>query len=530
MIHSAHLARRLLAALACVACEVGTATAQRPAHQHAPAERFGAVHFATSCRDAVTPAFDRSVALLHSFEFAAAITGFGRVLAGDSTCAMAQWGIALSRWTNPFIANARPTPLLLAGRDAVERAASMGARATERERGYIAAVGRLYADFEHVPQRERIVAYERAMRDLAARQPQDTEAAIFHAVALAASAAPDDKSYANQLEAARVLEALVLVQPQHPGLVHYLIHSYDVPALAARGLQAAERYASVAPSAAHALHMPSHIFTRVGAWNASIATNLKSIATARRDGSIGEALHASDYAVYAYLQTRQDRAARRILDGLPALNARFDVNAIGGAASGAGGVFALAAIPARYALERRAWTEAAALEPKASNWPWTQALTYFARALGAAHRADVAGARAASDSLRAIRYRLLAAHESYWAEQVEIERIEAVAWLAFAEHRETDALAGMREASTREDATEKNAVTPGPLAPARELLGEMLLAVGQPAEARAAFDSTLRREPNRYRALDGAMRAATRSGDRAAAARYAIQLKALRQH
>ena len=509
---------------ALVGFAAGPTLARAQGHAHPASEGLGELHFATSCRPAVAPGFDRAVALLHSFEFSQAIAAFDRVLAGDSTCAMAAWGIALSRWTNPFVAGARSSTQLQGGREAAARAARLAAGATDRERGYIAAVARLYDDFEHVGQRDRILAYEGAMRTLVSQQPADTEAAIFHALALAASAPPADKSYARQLEAAQTLEALVRVQPRHPGLQHYLIHSYDVPALAARGLHAAEQYATVAPSAAHALHMPSHIFTRVGAWDASIATNLKSIETARRGGSIAEALHASDYAMYAYLQTGRDRAARGLLRRLPALARRFDANAIGGAAPGSAGVFALAAIPARFALERRAWAEAAALVPTASAWPWTESLTLLTRALGAAHTGDLRRAREARDSLGAIHLRLVAAREDYWAEQVAIEQLEAAAWLAFAEHRTDDALAAMREASTREAATEKNAVTPGPLAPASELLGDLLLATGRSAEARAAYEATLVREPNRFRALYGAMRAASLAGDAGGAARHATRL------
>jgi hypothetical protein len=469
--------------------------------QNAPTEKLGTVHFATSCRPSVAPQFDRGVALLHSFEFRESIRAFNEVLAADSTCAMAHWGIALSRWSNPMAAGNRSVAQLQQGKQAVEAATRLGLRASERERGYIKAVSQLYDDFEHKDQRTRIVAYERAMNDLVVRQPTDTEAMIFHAIALTAAAPPTDKTYANQLKAGSILEALWAKQPNHPGLAHYLIHTYDYPALADKARAAAQRYASIAPSAAHALHMPSHTFTRVGMWEQSVDANSRSMKVALSTGSIAETLHAADYAMYADLQMGKESDAKAILDGLPALAARFDPTAITGAAPGSAGVFALAAIPARWALERSAWAEAAALEPKPSDYPYTEAMTYFARALGASHTGDLAKTKAAIDSLASIQQRLSAKGEGYWAEQVAIQHLAAQAWLDLGEHRENDALTRMREAAAREDATEKSAVTPGPLAPARELLGDMLMALNRPAEATAEYRATLQKEPNRRHAL-----------------------------
>ncbi len=483
---------------------VEAASAQEHAHpQGAPTGEFGTVHFATSCHPQVTPRFDRAVALLHSFEFGASIRTFNEVLAADSTCAMAQWGIALSRWSNPMAAGNRSVAQLQQGRLAVDAANRLAPRASDRERGYIHAVGMLYDDFEHKDQRTRVVTYERAMNDLVMRQPADTEALIFYAIALAASAPPTDKTYANQLKAGSILEPLWVKLPDHPGLAHYIIHTYDNPALADKARAAAQRYASIAPSAAHALHMPSHTFTRVGMWEESANTNKRSMKVALGTGSIAEALHASDYAMYAYLQMGEDSEAKAILDGLPALAARFDANAITGAAPGSAGVFALAAIPARWALERRAWAEAAALDPKASAYPYTEAMTYFARALGASHTGDPAKAKGAIDSLASIQLRLSAKGEVYWAEQVAIQNLAAQAWLDLAEKRENSALMLMREAAAREDATEKSAVTPGPLAPARELLGDMLMELKRPAEASAEYRATLKKEPNRRHSLQG---------------------------
>jgi hypothetical protein len=475
-------------------------------HAHAPgaqAERLGTVHFPTSCSRAVAPQFDRAVALLHSFEFGASIRAFNDVLAADSTCAMAHWGIALSRWGNPMAAGERSATLLRQGKEAADAATRLGARATERERGYIHAVGQLY-DVERKSQRARILAYEAAMSELAARQPEDTEARVFHALALTAAASPTDKTYANQLRAGAILEPLWERQPNHPGLAHYIIHTYDYPPLADKARAAARRYASIAPSAAHALHMPSHTFTRVGMWEESVATNDRSMKAALATASIAEALHAADYAMYANLQLGREREARAILDALPALAARFDPTAVTGAAPGSAGVFALAAIPARWVLERRAWKEAAALEPRASAFPYTEAMTYFARALGASRTGDLARATAATDSLASIQRRLVATGESFWAEQVAIQHLAARAWLDLAERRNDEALARMREAAAREDAIEKNAVTPGPLLPARELLGDMLLELGRRAEATAEYRATLLKEPNRRHALHNA--------------------------
>ncbi|MEO7963707.1 MAG: hypothetical protein ABIT38_07330, partial [Gemmatimonadaceae bacterium] len=313
----------------------------------------------------------------------------------------------------------------------------------------------------------------------------------------------------------------------HPGLAHYIIHAYDVPALAPLARQAAARYADIAPSAAHALHMPSHTFTRVGMWRESAATNLKSIESARASSSISEMLHASDYLMYAYLQLRSDSLAQRVLNGLPSLAEHFDPNPITGAAPGSAGIFALAAIPARWALERRDWKQAATLAPRTTTLGYADAVTYLTRALGAAHIGDSATARSSIDSLDAIRERLLGAQETYWGEQVAIQSLEARAALAFASGRREEATSLMREACTREDATEKSAVTPGPLAPAHELYGDMLLDANRSADALTEYRTTMTKEPGRFRTLYGALKAARATGDKAQAARYAQELQRL---
>jgi tetratricopeptide (TPR) repeat protein len=498
---------------------VALALACRQERTHATrGEQLGAVHFPTSCNPAVAQEFDRAVALLHSFEFGAAIKGFTGVLATDSTCAMAQWGIALSHWGNPMAEGIRPPAQLAVGLAAANEAKRLGAHATAREQGYADAVAHLYDGFDHADQRTRLLAYEQAMGDLVQRQPADTEAMIFYALALTAAASPSDKSFAKQLQAGAILEKLSPRLPDHPGIAHYIIHAYDHPALAVKAEEAARRYAHIAPSAAHALHMPSHTFTRVGFWQESVESNRQSIDVALRAGSMAEALHGSDYAMYAYLQLRRLDDARRVLNELPALASRFVPAAVTGAAPGSAGVFALAAIPARWALERREWAEAARLTPTTTPFPWTEAMTHFARALGASHTGDLATARTSVDSLSTIQQRLTASGESYWAEQVAIQELGGRAWLQHAMRHDDSALVLLRQAADREDATEKSAVTPGPLAPARELLGDLLMELGRPKQALAEYEAALRNEPNRYHTLDGARRAASAAGDSSAAA------------
>ena len=382
----------------------------------------------------------------------------------------------------------------------------------------------LYRDYEKTPQRDRTLAYEKAMEKASTDSPADTEARIFYALAVTQNALPTDKTYANQLKATAILEPLFRQYPDHPGLAHYIIHAYDQPALAARALDAARSYAKIAPDAPHALHMPSHTFTRVGAWSDSIAANTASADAAMKVGSYAEALHAMDYQVYAYLQTAQDMAALRVLDGLTAIARQFNPNAIGGAAPGSAGLFALATIPARYALERGDWKSAAALEPATTAFAWVDAQSRFARALGAARGGNPSGARADIDQLGVLREKLAAANDGYWAGQVDIQRRVAQAWVAYAEGRRDEGIAQLTSAADAEDATDKSAVTPGPLAPARELLGDMLLDAGQAPGALRAYEATLAKEQNRFRAVYGGARAAAATGDRALATKYYRQL------
>ena len=438
------------------------------------------MHFTTSCNPAAQQHFDRAVALLHSFQFSRAIDGFNAALKADPSCAIANWGSSLGLWSNPFTPGLKAASQLQDGRQAAERGRVIGAK-TERERAYIAAVSKLYADFEKTPQQVRLLAYRDAMAEIAAHYPQDHEASIFYALALAASRDPTDKTYSSRLKAGAILEALFAQEPDHPGLAHYIIHTYDVPPLAPRALAAAQRYSTIAPDAPHALHMPSHTFTRVGYWQDSIDSNLAASAAARREGQTAEELHALDSKAYAYLQTAQDEAARRLVRSLPRLLSRFDPNTLSsGAAPPSAGYFALAVIPARYAYERQDWKAAAQLEVRETAFPYTEAITHFARGLAAAHLGDIPSARASCDALAKIHKRLAKTNEGYWAAQVEIQLHAISAWTALAEGHNDDALREMRSAAELEAPTEKSAVTPGPLATSRELLGEMLLQMNRP--------------------------------------------------
>jgi hypothetical protein len=489
-------------------------------HQHGKSEQLGVVHFATSCNAAAQKEFNRAVALLHSFQFSRAIEGFNAVLREDATCGVSYWGIALSDWSNPFAPGMKDKSQLQAGRESAERGKTVGEK-TERERAYLAAAGKLYGDYEGTPQRTRWISYRDAMGEVAAKYPEDHEAQIFYALAIAASEDPEDKTYAGRLKAGAILEKLFEEEPTHPGLAHYIIHTYDVPALAGQGLTAARRYSEIAPDAPHALHMPSHTFTRTGYWQESIESNLAAAAAARREGQTAEELHASDYEIYAELQTGQDEAARRIVDSLPEIASRFDPKAmLSGAGGPAVGYFALAAIPARHALERQDWKQAVQLALRDTPFPHTDAMTWFARGLGAARLGQATAANESVTALQQIRKRLAKAGENYWARQVEIQELAVRAWAALAAGKKEAALRQMKLAAELEDGTEKSAVTPGPLAPARELLGEMLLEMKEPAQALEQFEATLTKEPGRFRALYGAARAAQLSGSPKASQTY----------
>lgn len=472
-------------------------------------EAIGSVRFEVSCLHPARGKFNRAVALLHSFWYSAAIRAFAEVLQADPNCAMAEWGIALSHWGNP-LATKRSKEMLAKGAKAVDKARSLPTK-SPRERMYIDAVAELYTDFRTTTDLDRARRYEKAMERLAARYPDDPEAAIFYAISLNGTADLLDKSYGNLLRAAEILEPVFEEQPNHPGVAHYLIHSYDVPALADRALGAARKYASIAPAAPHALHMPSHTFTRLGYWQDSIDTNLRSETAALGAGSPGEALHALDYMTYAFLQTAQDsgaiaaqaraRETAKLLDPTD----RY-------AATGA---YAAAAIPARVALERKDWKSAAALRPQTiRDEGYINAVTYYARGMGASHLGNIDDALVAVEDLRSVEK--LTPNE-YWSGRVRIKRKILEARIEMAGGNPDKALVSMRRAAELDDLSEKSARSPGPEAPARELLGQLLLELERPEEARDEFRKSLARDPRKFHSVFGAALSAEKSGDIAAA-------------
>jgi len=516
--------KTIIAAVLLVVIEAPGMTQEQ---QRGNGEKLGEVHFATSCNEPAQSDFDFAVALLHSFQFSRAIEGFNAVLEQDATCTIAYWGIALSAWSNPFAPGQKDTSQLQLGRSSAERGKELGAR-TERERDYLAAVGKLYGDYESTPQHARLLAYRDAMGEVAAKYPDDHEAQIFYALALVVAEDPGDKTYADRFKAGTILEKLFAEEPAHPGLAHYIIHAYDVPGLCSRALVAARSYAEIAPDAPHALHMPSHTFTRLGYWQESIDSNVAAAAAARRQDQTAEELHASDYETYAYLQTGQDQAAARIVHTLPEIASRFDPKALLiGAGPPSAGYFSLAAIPARFALERQDWRRAEQLALRETPFLYTDAMTWFARGLGAARLRHVLAANKAATELRQIQERLSKANERYWAQQVEIQATAVSAWSALAAGKEQEALRQMELAANMEDGTEKSVVTPGPLSPARELLGEMLLKVNKPSKALVQFEATLQKEPRRFRSLYGAAHAAQLSGSKHLSQKYFGELLAV---
>jgi hypothetical protein len=500
-------------------------------HQHAvpEPEKLGTVRFPVGCREEVRADFARGVALLHSFAYPTAAAAFEGVAARDPRCGMAHWGVAMTRFHQIW---APPTEQdLAAGAEAARQAAAIGA-ATDRERGYLAATSAFFLGTAPRSHLERVRAYERAMADLQARFPDDDEAAIFHALALLSVAynSPPDKTYAVQKQAAAILQRQLPTHPQHPGVAHYMIHSFDYPELAPLALDAARAYAKIAPSAPHALHMPSHIFTRLGLWPDSIESNLASAAAARAwvaktqpGATAQDELHALDYLAYAYLQRGQDEEARRVAGAVAAVTA---VDALEIAAA-----YALAAVPARYALERRAWRDAAGLKPSPEGFPWAQfphaeAIVHFARAVGAARAGDPAAARLACARLGEIQSALAAAYTKGfdWPTQVEIQRRAATGWLRAAEGDAAEAERLLRSAADLEDSTDKHPVTPGAVLPAREQLADFLRERGNPRAALREYEASLRSAPARYASLAGALEAAEAAGDATLASRYATRL------
>jgi tetratricopeptide (TPR) repeat protein len=464
--------------------------------------QLGNVHFETTCNDVAQRRFDRAMRFQHSFWYRAAREVYQEAAAADPTCAIAHWGIALTYLDNPH--SAIPGPNIALGQAAIEKAKSLSAK-SERERDYIAALAVMYADADKLTHTQRIRSYLGAMEKLATKYPNDDEAQIYYAITLNTSASPGDKTYAQQLKGAEILTPIWKRQPQHPGVAHYLIHLYDYPAIADKGLAAAELYAKIAPGAPHAQHMPSHIFTRVGYWKESIDSNAASVKAAKADKEFGDQLHGQDYLVYAHLQRGEDQQARAVIDDMIATTgANPNVRAA---------AFAIAASPARYTIERQDWTAAADLQVRPSPYAFVPAITHFARALGAVRSGKAEAAKTDIAKLAESRDKLRTDKDAYWAEQVDIQWQVASAWALNAEGKHDEALKMMSAAADLEDKTEKSPVTPGPLAPARELYGEMLLERGMAKEALAAFEASKAKEPNRFHGYAGSAMAAEKSGD-----------------
>ena len=483
---------RLLVAVAVV--WTSQAIAQET-HDHPAPEKLGQVSFPIFCKPAVQQEFNRAVALLHSFAYSAAREAFEGISQSDPQCAMAHWGIAMTYyhqlWEPPM-----PGDAAAKGQQETERAQRLGAT-TERERGFIQAAGVVYQDTSTVPYSSRAQNYEQAMAELAAQNKNDVEVQVFYALALLANASPTDKNHTRQKKAADILQPLYAKYPDHPGIPHYLIHAYDNAELAQKGLPAARVYAQIAPSAPHALHMPSHIFTRLGLWDDSIASNRAASEAARKEGDIGEQLHAMDYLVYAYLQSGRDADAANViaqLKAMPGLNlGSFKVG------------YAATAMPIRYVVERGQWAEAAQITPPpASAPPHVMAIAVWAQGLGLARSGHADQGAGAIQELQGIEDKLRASGNSYWARQVGIMKREVVAWTAQAQGKQQEAVAQMREAADDEDSLEKLPVTPGPIIPAREQLGDLLLQQGHPEQAAKEFHVALVNAPGRRGSLKGA--------------------------
>ncbi|HET7728663.1 MAG TPA: hypothetical protein VFK48_01400 [Usitatibacter sp.] len=500
---------------------IGLAFASPAAIAHeesSPGGKLGKVAFPTSCDPAVQPAFERGVAMLHSFWYTLAEQTFADILAKDPGCTVTAWGYAAILMSNP-LAGAGASPEGAKKAQAAIDHARLNPPKTQRERDYVEAVAAYYEDWANRPEKARQAARSKAFEALAAKYPGDDEAQIFAALYIAGTQSQADQTYAAYLRAVQILEPQFRKYPDHPGVAHYLIHSYDAPPLAQKGLVAARRYADIAPDAPHALHMPSHIFTRVGAWEESIATNERSAKVARLVGDWPEGYHAADYAVYGYLQLARDEDARRAVEEA--------MRHSPGTSPSPASPYATAAMPARLALERGDWKSAARLAPVASKMPFTEAITHFARALGAARSGDVAAAEKDAAELAAIHKRLEQAKNTYWATEVEIQQLAVAGWIAQAQGKPEEGARLMRAAADLEDRNEKHIVTPGRVLPARELLGEMLLEQNRPAEALKELELSQQREPNRFRNFAASAKAAEMMGDPAKARGYYAKLMEL---
>lgn len=487
----------------------------QPAYSAVKQKQLGSVHFETSCNPAAQKLFDRGMLYQHSFWYSASKRTFEEVLKADSQCAIAYWGIALGLLYNPH-APPPPENLPLA-LEAIQKGQALGAK-TQRERDYIDAIAAMFMDYDKVDHRTRVQNYLKAEEQVALRYPKDDEAQIAYAITLNVAASPTDKTYANQLKGAALLEPIFKRKPQHPGVAHYLVHLYDYPVIAEKGLNAARRYAKIAAAAPHAQHMPSHIFTRVGYWKESIASNKESARIAKLDGESHDQAHGMDYLVYAHLQLAQDKKARAVVDELTKIEFKYERFV---------GPYAVAAGPARYAVERGDWKAAAQLQVRPTKYLYADAITYFARAVGAARSGNPNAAKADIAKLGELRDKLREAKDAYWSGIVDIQQQVASAWVLHAEGKYDDALKLMSVAADAEDKTDKHPVTPGPLAPARELYGAMLLDRGMAKEALAAYKAVLKKEPNRLGAYVGASKAAAKGGEAAKAKQYTAKVMAL---
>lgn len=508
--------RPMTALLAGLLLFVPLATSQNDHHHVLTEEEVGSVHFVTSCNADQSTNINRAVALLHSFEYEQARAAFSEISEKDPQCAMAQWGIAMSHyhglWENGDTA---------VGRVALKKAqqiATGNPKTTARENAYIDALAEIYRE-DGKDAAAHGQAFEQKMGAIQAEYSDDDEAAIFHALSLAITASKADKTFANQRKCGEILEPIFAKQPHHPGIAHYIIHCYDNPVLAEKGLPAARMYAKIAPASAHANHMPSHLFTRVGSWDESIASNVKSeelAAAAEATSKNGEArdqrLHAMDYLEYAYLQSGRVSKAKGVLDEMNSLPSIPGLALSGG--------YALAAIPARFSVELGKWEQASALQMRKESAPSVQAITWTAIGLGSAHLKDLEHAGQAEQQLAALRDALAKEKSVYWSNQVEVQRREVAAWIAEQSGKPADALQLARSAAELEDSVEKSAVSPGSITPAREMLAELLLLEHHPQDSLVEYQSVLKTAPNRFNALYGAAKAAESAGDAGAAARY----------
>ena len=485
-------------------------------------EKLGRVVFKTSCSPEAQKQFERALAMLHSFFFPETVKAFGAIPETDPSCAIAYWGIAISQRPNPLV-GPFDAATLKRGLEAIEKGESLGPK-TQRERDWLAALKEFYQDYDKVDQDTRTRNYEKAMERLAAKYPDDVEAKIFHALAL--NETFDHKSMDPLVKAIKILEPIDKKYPDHPGVTHYLIHSYDFPPIAQRGVPAANKYAKIAPSAPHAQHMPSHIYSMVGMWEESVISNWRSVAVAndyaakaKLDGTLGGVPHAYDFMAYAYLQLGQDLKARGLIQDAASIKKVIGVPLAGATAR--------AAVPARYMLERQDWRGAAQLEPLATGFPMADAITYFARAIGAARSGDTPAALADIEKLKEQRATLEKAGQGYWAGQVEIQILGAQAWTAQGQGNKSDALKFMRAAADLEDASEKHVAMENRLYPMRELLADMLMIQGESAAALKEYETSLKNAPMRLRGFYGAAKAAEASGDGKKAREYFVKLARL---